>query len=300
MAGYSLYHPALQSNHFQPKVVTYYFRQWDDFRMPYHEHDAVEIMYVISGKCTVDAVGHLVTMSKGDFIVLDANVRHRLQVDKASPCRMINVEFTFLPKVRDFPSIKDLAAGSDTLQTLLRKSSAYFTLKDPGDVYPTLQSLVMELDAQGSQPGVMLDLLLAELLIRIARLVDDGGEAGLQQADIYTKQVIAYLHQHYDCDVRVRDIAAAVNLHPGYVHRVFKEATGSTIIEYLTALRIEKSKHLLATTDFPVVEIAERVGMNSSQYFSTVFKKRTGLTPLEYRASLVIRQNVPAAARVTK
>jgi YesN/AraC family two-component response regulator len=48
-------------------------------------------------------------------------------------------------------------------------------------------------------------------------------------------------------------------------------------------LRISKAKELLKNTDKSVVEIAELIGYNDSNYFFRVFKKNTGVTPQQYR-----------------
>jgi AraC family transcriptional regulator, melibiose operon regulatory protein len=71
--------------------------------MPYHSHNEIEIMYVIEGKCVVETATETVPMKKGDLILLDSNIPHRLVVDNENPCRMLNLEF-FLQtkKMRDF------------------------------------------------------------------------------------------------------------------------------------------------------------------------------------------------------
>lgn len=61
--------------------------------MPFHSHDEIEIMYVIEGKCVVETAAETVTMKKGDLILLDSNIEHRLIVAKENPCRMLNLEF---------------------------------------------------------------------------------------------------------------------------------------------------------------------------------------------------------------
>ena len=58
-----------------------------------------------------------------------------------------------------------------------------------------------------------------------------------------------------------------------------------SITEYLTELRVEKAKMLLARTDVPIIEVADYIGLNSRQYFSMLFKKMTGMSPAAYRKS---------------
>lgn len=68
-----------------------------------------------------------------------------------------------------------------------------------------------------------------------------------------------------------------------YFSSFFKEETGKTFIEYLTDLRMEKAKNLLAHSDLMLYRIAEEVGYEHPAYFTANFKKQTGFKPKEYR-----------------
>lgn len=284
----SLFDACLRQGQYMPRIFAYYYKQWNGFNMGFHRHDSTEIMYVIQGSCVVELeqpeprIPHPVKLQKGEFIVLDANFAHRLLVEQ--PCRMLNVEFGFEEHTGSFPSIRELAEVEDALEQLLATPASYFTLQDPDEVYHALRSLVVELDNLGGIGGGMLDrMLLAQLLIRIGRLRAETAAFMSQPAEVYVKQCTAYLHQNYDRSIQVKDVAAAVNLHPGYVQRIFRTNTGKTLIEYLTSLRIDKAKMLLLNTDIPVADVSDYVGIGSRQYFHAVFKKKTGLTPIEYR-----------------
>jgi AraC-like DNA-binding protein/mannose-6-phosphate isomerase-like protein (cupin superfamily) len=286
MESNSLYNLDLRRDEIQAKVVAYYYKHWHDFNMPYHKHNSVEIMYVISGKCTVNTVNDLYLMHKGDFILLDANVPHNLVVDKDSPCRMLNIEFIFEHRTANFPSIKDLEQGNPVLASLLARARPYILLRDSDEVYHTLKNLVFELDKGSLSNEWMVQLQLAQLLIRVAGLAAELEDPSYQHFDLYVKNAMDYIHHHYDYPIQVKDIAASINLHPGYFHRIFKSNTGQTVVEYLTSLRVEKAKMLLGHTDIPVAEISDSIGINSREYFSAIFKKQTGQTPGAYRKSI--------------
>jgi AraC family transcriptional regulator, melibiose operon regulatory protein len=264
-------------------VTAYYYRQWDGFHMPFHQHEAIEIMYVISGRCTVATEDDAWSLNKGDFIVLDGGVSHRLMVDSNRPCRMMNLEFVLLQQNRLGPSLRQIAASEASVRTMLSGHQPIWRLKDPSEIYHTLKALVMELDAEVDSGSIMTDVLFAELLIQLARLVSKSQMGGLLQKDIYVQNAITYIHHHYDCNIRIEDVAKAVSVHPAYLHRIFKRETGQTVGQYLTNLRIDKAKQLLSRTDIPVTEIGDSIGLNSSQYFSTLFRKHTGRTPRAYR-----------------
>ncbi|MFD3261271.1 AraC family transcriptional regulator [Paenibacillus lentus] len=330
----SLFRTGLLDGDYQPDITAYYFKQWSEMHMEFHRHDSTEIMYIISGVCRVEVCGGNVkgsvstvdgvSLKKGEFILIDANVPHRLIVEKESPCRMLNIEFRFAPCKGSFPSLRRyLEDGGDDVAIMTSTAFDYIVMRDPEDIYYTLKSLVLELDRIGHEasaartgtrqegtsqvlqaaPGVgvtrrgqghlghsqgqaMVRLLFAQLLISLGRLRLEQSSSGQQEYDHYVKQCIGYLHENYDRDILVQDVAGIVNLHPGYLQRIFKNHTGETMMQYLTRLRMDKASMLLLHTDIPVADIADYVGVGSRQYFHALFKKHTGYTPVQYRNSL--------------
>lgn len=273
-----------------PYFYAYYYKQWKDYRMAYHEHRWTEIMYVIQGGCTIDVQcknGHSekVMLRKGEFIILDADVPHRLIVAPDVACRMLNVEFGFREEGSSFhTSVQTLLAEEEALSGFMNSPFEYLVLSDPEEVYYVLKSLVLELDREPSgHTNVMTNLLFLQLLVRIARLREEVEQTKESSAEGYVKRCILYMHQNYDRNIQVKDLAAEVRLHPGYLQRIFKSNTDQTITEYLTGIRMEKAKMLLQQTDIPIHELCDYVGVTSSQYFHTLFKKYTGLTPSIYR-----------------
>lgn len=69
-----------------------------------------------------------------------------------------------------------------------------------------------------------------------------------------------------------------------YVSKKFIKETGYKFSKFLTDLRVQKAKELLADSDAEKIQvIAEAVGCgNNPQYFSQIFKKSTGMTPSAY------------------
>ncbi|WP_211746916.1 AraC family transcriptional regulator [Paenibacillus sp. Marseille-Q4541] len=273
-----------------PYFYAYYYKQWKDYKMAYHEHCWTEIMYVIQGICTIDVLcrngqNELVTLRKGEFIILDADVPHRLIVEQDTACRMLNVEFGFIDEDHSFDaSMKQLLAEEKALSDFVTSPFEYLVLSDPEEVYYVLKSLVLELDRQPvGHKNTMMNLLFLQLFARIARLREEVEMMREPSAEGYVKRCILYMHQNYDRNIQIKDLAEAVRLHPGYLQRIFKTNTSQTLTEYLTGIRMEKAKMLLQQTAIPIHELCDYVGVSSSQYFHTLFKKHTGLTPSTYR-----------------
>jgi len=80
----------------------------------------------------------------------------------------------------------------------------------------------------------------------------------------------------------VASLAAAVALSPSRFAHLFREQVGTSPMQYLDQLRIQRSKQLLERTTSSIAQIASEVGQDAV-YFSLWFKHHTGLSPRAYR-----------------
>ncbi len=96
-------------------------------------------------------------------------------------------------------------------------------------------------------------------------------------------QFSIWLKSHYVEDVSLKQAADAMGMSTFYFSRLFRASYNQTFLEYLTSYRIERAAELLRATEFPVREIAPRVGYADANYFSKVFKRHLGMTPTKYR-----------------
>jgi AraC-like DNA-binding protein len=85
-------------------------------------------------------------------------------------------------------------------------------------------------------------------------------------------------------DCSLGRLAGSIGLSERQVARLFRRTLGTSFSTYLTQLRIERAKKLLATTVKPVTEIGLETGWQSLSHFNTVFRRRVGATPSAYRA----------------
>lgn len=79
------------------------------------------------------------------------------------------------------------------------------------------------------------------------------------------------------------ELAAAFYVGKTQLNRKIKAITGYTTTEYILQIRISMAKQLLVKTDYPIGEIASRVGIDDLAYFSAVFRKAAGKTPSAFR-----------------
>jgi AraC-like DNA-binding protein/CheY-like chemotaxis protein len=97
------------------------------------------------------------------------------------------------------------------------------------------------------------------------------------------EKVQAYIEENYARKIGLDDIAEAVGSSKYHVCRVFKQGTGTTIVDYLVARRIGKAKELLKDGSHSIKQISALVGYSDPNYFTWTFKKREGISPVGYR-----------------
>ena len=85
--------------------------------------------------------------------------------------------------------------------------------------------------------------------------------------------------------VTLRDVAAAADLSPHHLLRLFKAFFGETPHQLVIKRRLGRAEHLLLTTDKSVTDICFDVGFESLGSFSTLFKTRVGVSPALYRST---------------
>lgn len=106
--------------------------------------------------------------------------------------------------------------------------------------------------------------------------------------------VVAYIEEHAAETVGVKKLASVVNMSPFHFARMFKGALGVPPHAYITNVRMERAKRLLATSNMSLREIATTVGYQTQAHFTGVFHKQVGTTPRAYRLS-TRGENLPAA-----
>jgi AraC-like DNA-binding protein/ligand-binding sensor protein len=96
-----------------------------------------------------------------------------------------------------------------------------------------------------------------------------------------------FIGEHQTEDLSLGQVAKAVNTSTFYFCKMFKKVTGIHFTDYLSRIRIEKSKNLLLNPNLRVSEIAFEVGFQSLTHFNRVFKRILGQSPTAYRTQLL-------------
>ncbi len=103
--------------------------------------------------------------------------------------------------------------------------------------------------------------------------------------EIISRLLVAldFMHSNFTKDVSIDDIANVAMLSKFHFLRTFKEAFGQTPHQYLTKIRLQKSKELLKQTSWSVAEIATYLGYQQPNSFTRLFSKTFEVSPVAFR-----------------
>jgi AraC-like DNA-binding protein/ligand-binding sensor protein len=173
------------------------------------------------------------------------------------------------PTERDFRMVVSMLGGGLNAEWEKRARKAYF--ETPVLTAERFEAVIQLLN--------VFSQYLAEYASRQALVCSEQEPAAVASA----KQ---FVQSHVEEPITLDLVVRHVNVSRFYFCKLFKKATGMTLTEYVSRVRIEKAKNLLLNPNLRISEIAYEVGFQSLTHFNRVFKKILGQSPTEYRAQL--------------
>ncbi len=282
----SLYDKGTLSAWFE--VKRYYAMNYDFFEMESHSHIEFELMYVASGSCKIlcwikESRPEEWILKEGDYVLIDCNTKHQLDIARGSKCRILNLEIS-IQKGDNGICLAQLLEQSRSLQDFMNLPIGAFRGYDnSGNLHTIISELHKQLQntTDDAEHKIMQNLILAQLIIELGR--QRTKKYDVESGSKYVRKTLTFLSTYFDQELKIKDIAEEVGISPAYLQRLFKDQTGKTLVDKITELRIEKAKLLLETSSLPITDIAVSVGFNNRQHFSYTFLKLQGCSPAQYR-----------------
>lgn len=101
-------------------------------------------------------------------------------------------------------------------------------------------------------------------------------------------KAVFYICNNLKQNLKLKDIAKAVNLSPFHFHRVFMQIKGESPNSYMQKRRVELAEQMIRLNKNEYFHlIAEKCGFSSHARFISAFKKYYGMTPFQYRKNLL-------------
>jgi len=157
---------------------------------------------------------------------------------------------------------------------------------------PPISSIIQDTQTAGYQAATALERMmngetLPETIITVrpmgveTRLSTDL--FAIEDADVAS--AMRYIRMYATTGINATDVVTYTRQPRKAFEARFRNIVGRTPHQEILKTRMEFAMRLLTESDFPVHEIAERVGYEHVTYFAVAFKRYAGQTPSEYRAA---------------
>jgi AraC-like DNA-binding protein len=257
-----------------PLFFVEYFKHYSNEEMPhFHYHNAYEIYFLEQGEQEILLNDSIYKIQSYDVVLYKPGVFHRSV--KRQGCTRTCLYFTdqFLQQHFTEPSIHILLSCFE--KEVLSLDQA---------VFAKIKKLLLLLSKEEvAHPENRIFIYLTELLNLLHARKDAQKEERFSTTYKNLGPLLAYMNEHYNTITTLQEIADTFYLSKFHLCRLFKEATGLTLIEYLNKVKVQNACRMLLETDLSVSEIGLACGFNSSMYFCKLFKESLGMTPSSFR-----------------
>lgn len=134
--------------------------------------------------------------------------------------------------------------------------------------------------------------LLDDFAARISKYAAARVLEGADSEPAAVTRARKFIQDRFAEPISMPDTARHLHMSPSTLSKMFKNVLGLTFTQYLTRLRVEKSKIMLAQPIVPIRTIAFQTGFESISQFNRSFRQYAEMSPTAYRASLAFAGSV--------
>jgi AraC family transcriptional regulator len=152
-----------------------------------------------------------------------------------------------------------------------------------------VQQIFAELQKGVAADDEYIEKLADVLLEQSFRVLTTPGMTGLAPSHVHyprLQKVLQYIRANLPGDLSVANLAGLTGVSQTHFRRLFQEALGASVRQYVQAARMDQARKLLSTSSMPISKIAEECGFSSQSHLTTSFRKAFAATPAEYRNQL--------------
>jgi AraC-like DNA-binding protein len=255
--------------------------QWAprDFFIHDHAHEQWEMYYQASGESIWWAASQDYRLGPADLLVVAPHTRHFLREVPLSKHHFFFVAVDLEVVFARLPALRQSWMGSPVV-----------VMGGASSLLAPFRALTHELSMPSPFRSEGLRAALDSLVIHATRLmVTHPTPGGSEAQPPFVHPAVARARELLDTRYRdpwtVEGLSRLVGLSASHLAERFGKDIGVSPHAYLIQQRLSAAKELLATTDLAVSDIAQEVGMSSSQYLATVFRRVEGISPMKYRRS---------------
>lgn len=263
----------------------HYFEYAKDFAYSGEFHDFWEIVYADKKSLVITAGAKELTLQVGQMYIHKPNEFHKIRCDGTSAANSVILSFDCA-----CPELMNIA-GIVITCTAEEKKLMGRIIEEATDAFATplgaSYTRVME-KSLSSEFGCeqMIQIYLEQLLIMLIRGNKRSVPVKAGSGETLLLKICEYLEANLEKRIQFEDVQMKFGVSASVIKRLFHANMNCGIMEHFTRLKIDAAKQLIRESELNFTEIAEKLGFNTQQYFTTVFRRVSGMSPSEYANSV--------------
>ncbi len=241
------------------------------------------IIIIVQGSKVGYLNGKVFHYDANNYLVLSVSIPFECETTASPDCPLLGIYIDVeLSQLHDL--IAQIGNGIEFKKegrTMLPQGIGPATLdEDMADAtVRLLKCLQSETEARVLGPGLVREILYRALCgtqapVLWALVMNNGNFARVTRA-------LKTIHSDYAAKLTIRQLAQQVDMSVSVFHRVFKEVTADSPMQYLKKIRLNKAREFILQEEIKTYIAADRVGYESTSQFSREFKRYFGQSPAD-------------------
>lgn len=143
------------------------------------------------------------------------------------------------------------------------------------------KEMVQACKKSGQLASAYRDKIFHEWMYELAQ-ANTGQEGKENGNEAMIRRIMRFVDLHYHEELNRNSLAQMAGFSPEYFSVLFKQISGKSLTDYITALRIQHMKERLLFDDIRLSDVAKEVGYKDEYYVSRRFKLEVGMSPTRY------------------
>lgn len=271
------------------KIVTIHYYELDkNFSFDGESHNFWEMVYVDSGQLEIKANNNIIKLKQGEVIFHKPNEFHTLKVDRDDAANVFVITFVCSAKSMSFFKNKTAVVPAK-----LRKYISTI-IEEANETFNSMATTDVKLEIKENPPiggQQMIRTHLEQFLIMLIRSEQETRDLRIfpskeSMENHIVSEMMHLIDEKLYSRISVDEICKTLKYSRSYLSKIFKSASGYTILEYILTQKVREAKKLIRKGSYNFTQISDMLAFDNPHYFSRVFKRITNMTPSEYKNSV--------------
>lgn len=256
------------------EIIAYYYSVRNvNYFFPAEQHDYWELTFVDSGTFVTNIDGKEYVLNDNDIILYSPNTFHSQATGKNKNCSYLTIIFSMDITNTHIESEKIFHIDRDTRSIIEKFVNISQNAKNNDEIYINLMIIYLQ--------NIITNLLKFKN--------DDIKNIPVAKTPMQQKfeselmnEIIFYINENIYSPLTIEELCNEFSISRSTLQILFKNNVGEAPKQYISNLKLNKSKQLIKESKYTISEISDILGFTSIHYFSRKFKQYFGVSPTEF------------------